>query len=79
MTVVVVIGRVGELPHKVVVCKQRLRENDTNVANGGVLDNGDILLLKEVVNKNLNLYLDEQAFLFGIRSDKFVHHSTLRR
>lgn len=43
------------------------------------MDDGDILVLKETVGENPNLHLDELAFLFGIKTDKFVRYSTIRR
>ena len=43
------------------------------------MNDDDILVLKEIVDNNPNLYLDELSFLFGIKTDKFIHYSTVRR
>ena len=45
----------------------------------GLLDDGDIIILKGIVDENPNLYLDELGFLFGIMTDKFVHYGNIRR
>eukprot|EP00555_Chaetoceros_dichaeta_P014713 CAMPEP_0198271402 /NCGR_PEP_ID=MMETSP1447-20131203/49036_1 /TAXON_ID=420782 /ORGANISM="Chaetoceros dichaeta, Strain CCMP1751" /LENGTH=163 /DNA_ID=CAMNT_0043963973 /DNA_START=160 /DNA_END=648 /DNA_ORIENTATION=- len=69
----------GELPHKVSNRKQQMKVKYRHARTGEIMDDGDILVLKEIVDENPNLYLDELAFLFGIKTNKFVHYSTIRR
>ena len=69
----------GELPHKVARRKRSLQAKDMNARKGELMDDGDVLILKGIVDNNPNLYLDELSFLFGIKTDKFVHYSTIRR
>ena len=69
----------GELPHKVAMRKKRIKRECKNARKNEVLDDGDILMLKEMVVRNPNYYLDELAFLFGMKSGKFVHYSTIRK
>ena len=44
-----------------------------------ILDDNDALILKGIVDKIRDLYLDELSFLFGVKTGKFVHYSTIRR
>ena len=43
------------------------------------MNDNDILVVKAIVDENPNYYLDEIAFLFGMQTGTFVHHSTIRR
>ena len=69
----------GELPHKVAGRKRLLHARGMNARKGEVMDDGDVLILKGIVDSNPNLYLDELSFLFGITTNKFVHYSTIRQ
>ena len=69
----------GEMPYKVLERKKRLMVQYKHARKNELLGDDDILILKEIVDENPNLYLDELAFLFGIKTDKFVHYSTIRR
>ena len=44
-----------------------------------LLDDNDVLILKSIVDNNPNHYLDELAFIFGVKTGKFVHYSTICR
>ena len=69
----------GELPYKVKERKKILQKKYKHAKKNEVLNDADILPLKELVDKNPNYYLDELAFNFGVKTGKFVHHSTIRR
>ena len=69
----------GELPYKVKERQKRMRIQYKYASKNEILDDDDILALKEVVDENPNLYLDELAFLFGIKTGKFIHYSSIRR
>ena len=43
------------------------------------LDDSDVLVVKAIMDKNSNYYLGEIAFVFGIQTSIFIHHSTIRR
>ena len=44
---------------------------------GELMNGGDALILKDIVDKNLNTYLDELSFLFGMKTNEFVHYHCL--
>ena len=67
------------MPYKASERKRRLKRHFKGARKNEILDDADILSLKEVVDENPNLYLDEIAFTFGVKSGKFVHYSTIRR
>ena len=69
----------GELPYKVAERKRAIKARDKNAKKNELLDDSNILCLKEIVDSNPNYYLDELAFVFGMTCGKFVHHSTIRR
>ena len=69
----------GELPHKVSERKRLMKARDKNMKKNQLMDDGDVLVLKDIVDNNPNYYLDELAFLFGMSTGKFVHYSTIRR
>ena len=69
----------GELPHKVSERKRLMKARDTKMQKNQLLNDGDVLILKGIVDENPNYYLDELAFLFGMSTGKFVHYSTIRR
>ena len=69
----------GELPHRVFDRKRKLKAWHKDAKRDQVLDDGDVLIVKGIVDENPNHYLDEIAFLFGMTTGKFVHHSTIRR
>ena len=69
----------GELPHRVAVRKRRLKAWNKGAPRNQVLNDGDVQVIKRIVDDNPNLYLDEIAFQFGMELGKFVHHSTIRR
>ena len=69
----------GELPHEVADRKRRMKRMDIHSKKNKILNDKDILALKEIVNENLNLHLDELAFLFGIQTDKYVYYITVWR
>ena len=58
----------GELPYKVAECRRILEIRGTHATKNELLNNTDILALNEIVDENPNLYLDELAFLFGIKN-----------
>ena len=68
-----------ELPHKVAGRKRLIHARDMNKWKGELIDDGDVLILKGIVNKNPNLYLDELSFLFRIKTNTCVHYSTVWR
>ena len=37
------------------------------------------MIIKEIVDENPNLYLDKIAFLFGTRTQRFLHYSRIRK
>ena len=43
------------------------------------MDDNDALILKGIVDKNPNLYLDELSFLFDVKTGNFVHYTTICR
>lgn len=55
-----------ELPHKVADRKRKMKGNNTSAKKNELLNDADILLLKEIVDENPNLYLNDLVFLFGI-------------
>ena len=69
----------GELPYKVAERKKAMKGKYKGVRKNELLDDNDVLVLKDIVDNNPNHYLDELAFLFGIKSGKFVHYSTICR
>ena len=69
----------GELPYKVMKRKIAMKATNIHATENETLDDADIMHFKEIVDRNPNLYLDEMAFLFGIKTGKFVHFSTIRR
>ena len=69
----------GELPYKVVERKKALKGKNKNATKNELLNDHDILVLKEIVDNNPNCYLDELAFLYGVKTGTFVHYSTIRR
>ena len=69
----------GELPYKVAERKRMMELKDMHAAKNEFLDNAGILALKLIVDENPNLYLDELAFLFEIKTGTFVHYSTIRQ
>ena len=44
-----------------------------------MLNEGNALVMRRIVDGNPNYYLDETAFLFGMEIGKFVHYGTVRR
>ena len=50
-----------------------------NAKRNKLLDDGDSLVLKGLIDDNPNLYLDKIVVLFGIKTRKFVHYSTMKR
>ena len=69
----------GELPYKVAERKRMIKAQDKNAKKNELLDDSNILCLKEIVDSSPNYYLDELAFVFGMTCSKFAHHSTIRR
>ena len=67
----------GELPYKVRKRKRKIERDYKHAKRNEVLDDGDILALKELIDENPNYYLDELAFDFGVKTGKFVHYSTI--
>ena len=55
----------GELPYKVAQRKKELQKKYKGARKNESIDDGEILIIKEIVDENPNLYLDEIAFLFG--------------
>ena len=68
----------GELPYKVAERKLTITRMDGNATKNQLLDDADTLALKQLVDSNPNLYLDKLAFLFSIKTAKYVHYSTIR-
>ena len=69
----------SELPHKVAERKRLIKARDKNTQKNQLMNDADVLVLKDIVDNNPNYYLDELAFLFGMSTGKFVHYSTIRR
>ena len=69
----------GELPYKVRERVKHLKKKYRHAKDNEILNDADILALKELVDENPNYYLDELAFNFGIKTGKFVHFSTICR
>ena len=69
----------GELSYKVADRKRKVKRMDKNAKKNELMNDADILSLKDIVDENPNLYLDEIAFLFGIKTGKYVHYSTVWR
>ena len=69
----------GELQYKVAERKRMLEMRGLHATKNELLNDADILVLKEIVDENPNLFLDELAFIFGIKTGTFVHYSTIRR
>ena len=63
----------GELPYKVAERKKAMKGKYKGVRKNELLDDNDVLVLKDIVDNNPNHYLDELAFLFGIKAGKSVH------
>ena len=42
-----------------------------------IISESDLLLLKELVDEDPNIYLDELTLLFGIKTGKYIHQSTV--
>ena len=59
--------------------KKMLEKQYNHAKKNEILDNLDIISLKEIIHDNPNLYLDELAFNFGVKTCKFVHYSIIRR
>ena len=56
----------GELPYKVTERKRQYKTHFKHARKNEILDDNDILALKEIVDGNPNYYLDELDFLFGV-------------
>ena len=56
-----------------------MKRINKNTRKNELLDDGDVLILKGIVDQNPNFYLDELAFLFCMTTKKIVHYSTIRR
>ena len=69
----------GELPYKVAERKKKMKGNIKYAKKNELLDDNDVLILKSIVDNNPNHYLDELAFLFGVKTGTFVHYSTIRQ
>ena len=59
--------------------KRLIKARDRNAQKNQLLNDGDLLVLKRIVDENPNYYLDEFAFQFGMITGTFVHHSKIRR
>ena len=46
-----------------------------NATENERLDNGDIMVLKGIVDENTDMCLYELVFLFGVKIGKFVHYA----
>ena len=66
-----------ELPHKVGGHRRRMTLANKFTTRNDIMDDVSILELKEIVDDNPNLYLDELTFLFGVKTGKFVHYITV--
>lgn len=69
----------SELPYKVDKRERVIKRINKNTRKNELLDNGDVLILKGIVDQNPNFYLDELAYFFGMTTGKFVHYSTIWR
>jgi len=59
--------------------KRRLKAWNRGAHRNQVLDDGNILVIKAIVDANPNYYLDEIAFDFDIETGTSVNYSTIRR
>ena len=65
----------GELPYNAKKRKSRLKGMSKNMA----VNDNELIILKSIVDRNPNLYLDEISMLFGIATKKFLHYTTIWR
>jgi len=69
----------GELPCHVKVRKAQLKKKYKSMSQNAKINDGELLILKQIVDANPNYYLDEVTLLFGVKTGKFVHYTTIWR
>ena len=69
----------GELYYETMAHLQSIRKKYKWLPKRAKINEADLQKLKEIIDRQPDLYLDELALVFGVTTGKYVHHSTLWR
>ena len=67
----------GELPYVVKQKQRKMREKMYSMGSRAAINDHELLQLKQIVDDNPNLYLDEISLRFGIKTGKYLCDSTI--
>ena len=67
----------GELPNVVREKKKKMRDEMFRMGSKAAITDSKLLTLKYLVDDDPNLYLDEIALKFTIKTGKYLCHSTI--
>ena len=69
----------GELPDIVKEKKKKMKNKMLMMGSKAAIDDNELMILKYLVDEDPNLYLDEIALRFAIKTGKYLCHNTIWR
>jgi putative heme iron utilization protein len=67
----------GDLPYIVTQKKQKWNQKMGNMSANASITDSELLQLKEIVDENPNLYLDEIALDFAVKTGKYLAYNSI--
>ena len=57
--------------------KKKLKRKNMFIPKSAGINDNELPILKKIVDDNPNCYLDELVLLFGTKTGKLIHYSTM--
>lgn len=70
-------GKYGELPYETKEHFQKVRKKSKWLSKRAIINEDQLQQLKNIIDRNPSLYLDEIAALFGMQIGKYLHPATI--